>query len=184
MPPKYGSFVSVPAGDMQRHIAFCARALADGGAAYICVADRPEVMPLWMLRYRSRPNMLELQLSSGHLGRPVVAKLDVEFARDAVACVRRLSPKTRRLSRLIIRYRADDALTPLALVYTLDTVSRILGLHPPFSYCIWHRGPFDPAYVFTSDDPVGSTLSYRAGYAVGSALGKVAQVLSPSRPKT
>ena len=178
MPPPYGKFVSVPPGGMPDHIAFCARALASGGAADICAGDRSEVVPLWMRRYRTRSDMLELQLSSGHLGRSVVARLDAEFARHGVACIRRFTSKTRRLSRLLVRYSADDPFTPLAVVNTLDTVSDILGLHPPFSYYICHRGPFDAAYVFTSDDPVGSTFSYRAGYGVGCVLGKIARAVS------
>ena len=178
MPPPYGNFASVPPGRMPDHIAFCVRALASGGAAEICAGDRSEIMPLWMRRYRTRPDVLELQLSSGHLGRSAVARLDAEFARDDVTCIRRFTSKRRQLSRLLVRYSADDPFTPLAVVNTLDTVSDILGFHPPFSYHVCHRGPFDPAYVFTSDDPVGQTFSYRAGYGVGHVLGKIARAVS------
>jgi hypothetical protein len=184
MPPAYGSFMKVPPGDMPRHVAFCMRALADGGAADIGADDRSDVMPLWMRRYRSRSPRLELQLSSGYLGRAVIAELDATLAREGVACARRLTPKTQRLSQLIVRYDADDSFTPLAVVNTLDTVSRMLGLQPPFLYTIWHRGPFDPAYIFAPDDPVTSPLSYRAGRAVGYTIRKIAKIFSPNDQKT
>ena len=183
MPRPYGSFMSVPPSEMRRHVAFCVRALADAGAADICVAGRSEVMPLWMRRYRGRPHELELQLSSGHLGRAALARLDAQFASEDMACTRRFSPKRKQLSRLVVRYPAADPFTPLAVINTLDRVSRSLGVQPPFYYEIWHRGPFDGAYIFRPDDPVARTLSYRTGHAVGRAFGKIARAFSPNDTK-
>ena len=184
MPPRYGSFVSVPPGEMQRHIAFCARALADGGAAEISFTDRSEVMPLWMRRYRKRPDVLELQLSRGHLGRSAVAELDAEFALQDLDCARKFTPKTKLLSRILVNFPAADAFTPLAVLNSLEAIVRVLGVQPPFAYSVWHRGPFDSAYAFAADDPIHLPLSFRAGRAVGRTLGRTIRALSSPDQET
>lgn len=176
-PPRRLSFAKLPADELRRHISFCGRALSDSGAAEISIGGRREIIVLWKRCYVSRPSMLELQFSTGHLGRPTVERLDGAFVSESIECKRRFSPKERHISRLTTAHRADDPFTPSIVIALVRLAARSLQIEEPFSYGIGYRGQFDDSYQLKPDDPLQPSRAHQAGRALGRAAGALVRGL-------
>jgi hypothetical protein len=183
-PPRRLSFAKLSADELRKHISFCGRALSDSGAAEISIGARHEIIVLWKRCYASRPSMLELQFSSGHLGRSAVERLNEAFIRKAVDCKQRLTPKERQISRLTTAHRADDPFTPSIVISLLNLAARSLETEGTLTYDIRYRGQFDAAYHLRPDDPLQPSRAYRAGRALGDAAGAMVRVLSRREPES
>ena len=156
--------------ELMQHLSFCCRALANDRSANLILSTGGRI-PIWKRKYKRKSDCIELQFSSGHLGRNSVLKISHVFDKEIIEYKSRFAQKKGHLSRLTTTHDSDDKLTPSAVACIITLVYQSLDLEAK-NFEIEYCGGFDDKYVLSEDDPVELTKASKIGYSIGSFLGR------------
>lgn len=168
--------------ELVRHIGFCARALAADRSIDVILPDGRRI-PVRKRVRRTKPDLLEIQFSSGHLGQDAVQTLFKVFETEGVEFRVRYAPKRGHISRIVIPV---EMTSPVMANYIGNLITLVLQTitGSALSFEIQYMGSFDDSYQLSANDPVAPTLSFRIGQALGYFLGRLVRWLHGTNKKT
>lgn len=167
------NFKGLSSSALEDHIKFCARALPDRSSINIVIEPSIGPIPLWKHVFRTKTPTLELQFSSGHLGREAVSKIVEEFRKQDIAFHSKSSKHRGQLSRATISFDTNDPFAARAITRTLEVASNALGVQSPTYWITYFERP-DENYRLQPSDPLYSPW-FEAGFQIGNTAGSIAR---------
>ena len=161
--------------ELEKHIRFCCRALARDSSVDVIFPHTSGRVPIWMRKYKTKADCLELQISSGHLGRSVVEKAASGLESKGVEFKRRFTKKRRALSRIITSHEVEDVFTPKFISDIIVLISKF-SKGRPNKFSIEYAGKLEKGCIISDDDPVEFGIAYKAAFSIGHATGSIAKL--------
>ncbi|MDJ0818751.1 MAG: hypothetical protein QNJ58_21255 [Desulfobacterales bacterium] len=128
-----------------------------------------------MRKYKTKADCLELQISSGHLGRFVVEKAASSFESKGIEFKRRFTKNRRALSRIITPHEVEDVYTPKMISDIIVLISN-LSKRRQNKFSIEYTCRFEKGCIISDDDPVEFGIVYKTAFFIGHAAGSIAKM--------
>lgn len=163
--------------ELQRYIAYGAKALADGGWLRIQVDGFNAPIGI-KKRVLKRESNLIVQVSSGDHSRESVQAVAHSLESEGID-YRLTYSRKRRLPRWTeVRLQVDDPLMPSSCTHVIKQMSKALGATgDTFAVSLW--GPFAPGFPPEDGDVIPHPKSHNFGVALGSWIGSLLRVFGP-----
>ena len=161
--------------ELQQHIRFCCRALAADSSVDVVFDGDSGRIPIWKRKFKTKTDCLELQISTGHLGREVVERIAAEFQSNCIEFKIKYTQKRRALSRVTTSHEIDDVFTPKEIVGIIVSVGSLCE-QPSHDFSIEYFCKFEKSYLIGDDDPVRFKTAYRLGHSIGNIAGNMGRL--------
>lgn len=163
--------------ELQRYIAYTARALADGG--WVRVQVEGFSAPIGIKKeVLKRGSNLIVQVSSGEHSRESIQAV-ADLLESKGIDYRLTFSRKRRLPRWTeVKLQIDDPLMPSSCTHVIQQMSTALGATgDTFAVSLW--GPFAPGFPATDGDVIPHPKSHNFGFVLGSWIGSLLRVFRP-----
>lgn len=169
------TYSSLSQDELVQHVRFCGNALASNASVTVTFTNDAEWVSIRKRTFKTKTACLELQISAGHFGYPIIQQMSAVLEQKGFEVKRRLTKKRKILSKVITVHDIENVFTPKVIVDIIVHLQNMVGVSAN-NFTITYWGQFKEGYSVGEYDPVEFTKAFKIGRAHGRFLATVARL--------